>query len=83
MNLIYNFSAGPAMLPKDVLLIAKKELRNWNNLGCSIMEISHSRRANAPCRPGGTGRGPDPPGDRTSGCQGSRPRSPAHVATTG
>lgn len=41
MNLIYNFSAGPAMLPKDVLHQAEKELRNWNQIGCSVMEISH------------------------------------------
>ncbi|WP_178919209.1 3-phosphoserine/phosphohydroxythreonine transaminase [Buchnera aphidicola] len=41
MNSIYNFSAGPAMIPKDVLCKAQKELKNWNNLRCSIMEISH------------------------------------------
>ncbi|ACL30119.1 3-phosphoserine/phosphohydroxythreonine transaminase [Buchnera aphidicola] len=41
MNLIYNFSAGPAMIPRDVLNQAKKELHNWKNLGSSIMEISH------------------------------------------
>lgn len=41
MNLIYNFSAGPAMIPKDVLNQAKQELQNWNQTGCSVMEISH------------------------------------------
>lgn len=41
MNLIYNFSAGPAMIPQDVLYQAQKELKNWKNIGCSIMEISH------------------------------------------
>ncbi|WP_348769316.1 3-phosphoserine/phosphohydroxythreonine transaminase [Buchnera aphidicola] len=41
MNLIYNFSAGPAMIPETVLCQAKKELKNWKNLGCSVMEISH------------------------------------------
>ncbi|QCI18853.1 3-phosphoserine/phosphohydroxythreonine transaminase [Buchnera aphidicola] len=41
MSLIYNFSAGPAMIPKDVLYQAQLELKNWNNLGCSVMEISH------------------------------------------
>ncbi|CAL4323017.1 phosphoserine transaminase [Buchnera aphidicola] len=41
MNLIYNFSAGPAMLPKEVLHQAEKELRDWNQIGSSIMEISH------------------------------------------
>lgn len=38
---IYNFSAGPAMLPKAVLLKAQSELLNWNNQGTSVMEISH------------------------------------------
>ncbi|AEO08108.1 3-phosphoserine/phosphohydroxythreonine transaminase [Buchnera aphidicola] len=41
MSTIYNFSAGPAMMPKDVLLQAQEEFQNWNKLGCSIMEISH------------------------------------------
>ncbi|CAL4326373.1 3-phosphoserine/phosphohydroxythreonine transaminase [Buchnera aphidicola] len=41
MNIIYNFSAGPAMIPKDVLQKAKKELQNWKKLGFSVMEISH------------------------------------------
>ncbi|QCI17708.1 phosphoserine transaminase [Buchnera aphidicola (Acyrthosiphon lactucae)] len=41
MNIVYNFSAGPAMIPKDVLYKAKKELQNWKQLGSSIMEISH------------------------------------------
>lgn len=41
---IFNFSAGPAMLPKEVLLEAKKELLNWNKLGISVMEISHRNK---------------------------------------
>ncbi|WP_422667233.1 3-phosphoserine/phosphohydroxythreonine transaminase [Buchnera aphidicola] len=41
MNAVYNFSAGPAMLPQEVLSKAKKELKNWNQLGLSVMEISH------------------------------------------
>ncbi|QIQ41900.1 MAG: phosphoserine transaminase [Buchnera aphidicola (Microlophium carnosum)] len=41
MNEVYNFSAGPAMIPKDVLYQAKKELQNWKNSGSSVMEISH------------------------------------------
>lgn len=41
MNLVYNFSAGPAMMPVDVLSQARKELQNWNQLKCSVMEISH------------------------------------------
>ncbi len=38
---VYNFAAGPAMLPKSVLLRAKDELLNWQNTGVSIMEIGH------------------------------------------
>lgn len=41
MKKIFNFSAGPAMLPKEVLLQAKKELCNWKGIGTSVMEISH------------------------------------------
>jgi len=38
---IYNFSAGPAMIPKKVLNTVSKNINNWNNLGVSIIEISH------------------------------------------
>ncbi|WMY95185.1 MAG: 3-phosphoserine/phosphohydroxythreonine transaminase [Arsenophonus sp.] len=41
MSKKYNFSAGPAMLPVEVLQRAKKELCNWNGMGVSVMEISH------------------------------------------
>ncbi len=41
MNSVYNFSAGPAMLPPPVLEIVQKELRNYGNSGMSIMEMSH------------------------------------------
>ncbi len=41
MNVVYNFSAGPAMIPKDVLYEAQKDLRNWKKSNFSIMEISH------------------------------------------
>ncbi|WP_348666119.1 3-phosphoserine/phosphohydroxythreonine transaminase [Arsenophonus symbiont of Ornithomya chloropus] len=41
MTKIYNFSAGPAMLPVEVLQRAKQELCNWNGMGVSVMEISH------------------------------------------
>lgn len=41
MNTVYNFSAGPAMLPPPVLEIVQKELRNYRNSGMSIMEMSH------------------------------------------
>jgi len=37
----YNFSAGPATLPKAVLMEAKDELPVYNHVGASVMEISH------------------------------------------
>jgi phosphoserine aminotransferase len=41
MSRVYNFSAGPATLPLEVLQQAKDELLDWQNLGMSVMEISH------------------------------------------
>ncbi|CAL4042921.1 Phosphoserine aminotransferase [Buchnera aphidicola (Tetraneura ulmi)] len=41
MKKIHNFSAGPAMLPKEVLMEAKNNFCNWEKNGFSIMEISH------------------------------------------
>ncbi|WP_233986776.1 3-phosphoserine/phosphohydroxythreonine transaminase [Pectobacterium versatile] len=41
MTQIFNFCAGPAMLPVEVLRRAEQELCNWNGLGTSVMEISH------------------------------------------
>jgi phosphoserine aminotransferase len=41
MGTIYNFSAGPAALPKEVMKQAQAEFVDWNNLGTSVMEISH------------------------------------------
>src|SRR5512143_1448233 len=38
---IYNFSAGPAVLPKEVLQRAQAELIDWNGSGMSVMEMSH------------------------------------------
>lgn len=37
----YNFSAGPAMLPDEVLQQAQAELLDYNGTGMSIMEMSH------------------------------------------
>ena len=37
----YNFSAGPAMLPLEVLEQAKAEMLDWNGSGMSVMEMSH------------------------------------------
>lgn len=41
---VYNFSAGPAMLPQEVLLEAQQEMLNWHNSGMSVMEMSHRGR---------------------------------------
>ncbi|MBF9000056.1 MULTISPECIES: 3-phosphoserine/phosphohydroxythreonine transaminase [Vibrio] len=38
---VYNFSAGPAILPKPVMEKAQSEFLNWHDLGSSVMEISH------------------------------------------
>lgn len=41
MSAPFNFSAGPAMLPKAVLQKAKEELTSWRGSGVSVMEVSH------------------------------------------
>lgn len=41
MNGIYNFSAGPAVLPEEVLECARDEMLNWHGSGMSVMEMSH------------------------------------------
>lgn len=41
MTRVYNFCAGPAMLPTEVMEKAQAEFTNWNGMGCSVMEISH------------------------------------------
>ncbi|MEW6508658.1 MAG: 3-phosphoserine/phosphohydroxythreonine transaminase [Bacteroidota bacterium] len=38
---IYNFSAGPAILPEEVLLDAQKDLYSYKGSGMSVMEMSH------------------------------------------
>ena len=38
---IYNFSAGPSMLPEDVLLKIQRELLNCEGSGMSVLEMSH------------------------------------------
>ena len=41
MGRVYNFSAGPSMLPLEVLKQAQAELTDFNNTGMSITEMSH------------------------------------------
>jgi phosphoserine aminotransferase len=38
---IFNFSAGPAVLPKEVLQQAAAEMLDWHGSGMSVMEMSH------------------------------------------
>ena len=41
MSEVYNFNAGPAVLPKAVLQQARDELLDWHGTGMSVMEMSH------------------------------------------
>lgn len=41
MSRVYNFSAGPAVMPLEVLVQAQAEMLDWNGSGMSIMEMSH------------------------------------------
>eukprot|EP00252_Welwitschia_mirabilis_P005654 TRINITY_DN1615_c0_g2_i1.p1 TRINITY_DN1615_c0_g2~~TRINITY_DN1615_c0_g2_i1.p1 ORF type:complete len:424 (-),score=72.82 TRINITY_DN1615_c0_g2_i1:3-1274(-) len=38
---VFNFAAGPATLPENVLKKAQEELYNWRGCGMSVMEMSH------------------------------------------
>ena len=38
---VFNFSAGPAVLPEDVLRQAAAEMLDWHGSGMSVMEMSH------------------------------------------
>jgi phosphoserine aminotransferase len=42
---VFNFSAGPAMLPLAVLERVRDELIDWQSSGASVMEISHRSKA--------------------------------------
>ena len=44
MSRVYNFSAGPAMLPEAVLKQAQEEMLDWQGSGMSVMEMSHRGR---------------------------------------
>lgn len=41
MKRVFNFSAGPAMLPEAVLQTARAEMLDWHDSGMSLMEMSH------------------------------------------
>ena len=41
MQTVFNFSAGPAVLPREVLAQARDEMLDWHGSGMSVMEMSH------------------------------------------
>src|SRR5512133_549971 len=41
MNRPYNFSAGPAAMPQEVLTEAASEMLDWHGSGMGVMEMSH------------------------------------------
>ena len=41
MSRVYNFSAGPAVLPEEVLKEAADEMLDYRGCGMSVMEMSH------------------------------------------
>lgn len=45
MSRIYNFSAGPAVLPEEVLKEAAAEMLEYKETGLSVMEMSHRSKA--------------------------------------
>lgn len=45
MERVYNFSAGPSILPEVVLKQAAEEMLNYNGTGMSVMEMSHRSKA--------------------------------------
>jgi len=45
MARVYNFSAGPSMLPEEVLRIAAGEMLDYDGTGTSVMEMSHRSAA--------------------------------------
>ena len=45
MSRVYNFSAGPAMLPEEVLKEAAEEMTDYRGTGMSVMEMSHRSQA--------------------------------------
>lgn len=45
MSRVYNFSAGPAVLPEEVLKEAQEEMLDYKGSGMSVMEMSHRSKA--------------------------------------
>ena len=58
MSRVYNFSAGPAVLPESVLQEAAAEMLDYRGTGMSVMEMSHRSKtyqampgSSTPCSP--------------------------------
>ena len=45
MARVFNFSAGPSMLPESVLREAAEEMLDYRGTGMSVMEMSHRSKA--------------------------------------
>ena len=45
MSRVYNFSAGPAVLPEEVLREAQADMIDYKGTGMSVMEMSHRSAA--------------------------------------
>ena len=45
MSRVYNFSAGPAVLPEEVLKEAAAEMLDYRGTGMSVMEMSHRSKS--------------------------------------
>lgn len=45
MSRVYNFAAGPAVLPEEVLKEAAEEMLDYRGTGMSVMEMSHRSKA--------------------------------------
>ncbi|MBI4901395.1 MAG: aminotransferase class V-fold PLP-dependent enzyme, partial [Actinobacteria bacterium] len=46
---VYNFSAGPAVMPLEVIEEAAAELADWQGSGMSVMEVSHRGKPFVAC----------------------------------
>ena len=44
MSRVYNFSAGPVVMPEEVLREASEEMMDYRGCGMSVMEMSHRSR---------------------------------------
>ncbi|MBQ9694406.1 MAG: 3-phosphoserine/phosphohydroxythreonine transaminase [Kiritimatiellae bacterium] len=47
MSSIYNFCAGPGMLPPEVIEHLREDMLHWGNTGCGLLEVSHRTSAYA------------------------------------